>query len=140
MPATDTYIIKTVTFKATAISGLEMVDFGDEADVVEHNTDGQITLMATFLDNLKGTCRVSSRNTGLGSTANLAHGQVGALVITMQKRAAGKGAVAGQDKVLTGASATIIRRSGGLPHSDRGTLEIEFNVDDPNGSSPWAWS
>lgn len=140
MAAAATYIIKSVTFKGTAIDGLEDVQFGQEGDVVSHNSDGQITVAATFIDNIKGNCRVSSRNTGLASTANFDIGASGSLVIVMQKRAAGKGAVAGQDKTLTGAEAVIIRPSGNAPHADRGTFDLEFEVPDAEGVTPWVWS
>lgn len=140
MAASVTYIIKTVTFKGTAMDGLEDVQFGQEGDVVSHNSDGQITVSATFLDNIKGNVRVSSRNTALLSTANFDIGSVGSLVIVMQKRAAGKGAVAGQDKTLTAAESTLIRPGGNAPHADRGTAEFEFEVCDAEGVTPWVWS
>jgi len=140
MAASDTYIIKTVTFKGTAITGLQDVQFGNEADVVSHNSDGQVTVAAVFLDNLKGSCRVSSTNTGLASTANFAMGATGSLVMTFQKRAAGKGAVAGQDKVLTAAAAFVIRNSGNGPHADRGSFDLEFECVDSAGVDPFAWT
>ena len=135
-----TYIIKSVTFKGTTIDGVEDVSFGQEGDVISHNSDGQVTIAATFLDNIKGNVKVSSRNTGLASTANFAIGSTGALVVTMQKRANGKGATAGQDKVLTAAEATLIRPSGSAPHSDRGTFELEFECAKADGTDPFAWT
>ena len=140
MAAAATYILKSFTFKCTAVDGLEDIQFGLEGDVVSHNSDGQITVSATFLDNIKGNLRISSRNTGLASTANFDIGSVGSAVAVFQKRAAGKGAVAGQDKTLTAAESTIIRAGGNGPHSDRGTFELEFEVCDAEGVTPWVWS
>jgi hypothetical protein len=138
MAAAATYLIKSATFKGTAVDGLEDVQFSDEGDEVLHNHDGSITATACFLDNLRGGCTISCRNQSLFGTANFAEGANGALVIVMQKRAAGKGAVAGQDKTLTAADATLIGKSGNAPHSDRGTLSLEFRCVDPAGSAVWA--
>jgi len=140
MAAAATYIIKTVTFKATAIDGLEDVTMGQSGDVVSHNSDGQVVIAATFLDNIKGNVKVSSRNTSLLNVANFDIGSTGALVVTMQKRAAGKGATAGQDKILTCAEATIISTGGNAPHADRGTLELEFECALAAGTTPFVWS
>jgi hypothetical protein len=140
MAAAATYIIKTVTFKGTAIDGLEDVSFGQEGDTVSHNSDGQIVIAATFMDNIKGVVKVSSRNTSLLNVANFDIGSAGALVIVMQKRAAGKGATAGQDKTLTCAEAVITRTSGNAPHADRGTAEFEFECATAAGTTPFVWS
>jgi hypothetical protein len=137
MAAAATYIIKSATFKGTAIDGLEDVQFSDEGDEVLHNHDGSITATACFLDNLRGGCTVSCRNQSLFGTANFAEGANGSLVVVMQKRQAGKGAVAGQDKTLTAADATLISKSGNAPHSDRGSLSLEFRCVDPAGSAVW---
>ena len=140
MAAAATYIIKSCTFKSTAIDGLEDVQFGEEGSVVSHNTDGQAVIAATFIDNIKGNVRVSSRNGGLASTANFAIGSAGALVMIMQKRAVGKGAVGGQDKTLTCAEAVLIRPGGNAPHADRGTFEMEFECALAAGTDPFVWT
>ena len=140
MAAAATYIIKSVTFKGTAIDGLEDVSFGQEGDTVSHNSDGQVVIAATFIDNIKGVVKVSSRNSSLMNVANFDIGSNGALVIVMQKRQSGKGAVAGQDKTMNAAEATVTRTSGSAPHSDRGTFDIEFECATALGTTPFVWS
>jgi len=135
-----TYIIKSCSFKGTAIDGLEDVQFGQEGSVVSHNTDGQAVIAATFVDNIKGTVRVSSRNGLHLTTANFDIGSTGSLVMVMQKRAAGKGATSGQDKTLTCSEAVLIRPGGNAPHSDRGTMELEFECPLAAGTTPFVWS
>lgn len=140
MPAANTFIIKSATFKGTAIDGLEDVTFGQEGDIVSHNSDGQVVIAATFIDNIKGSVKVSSRNTALMNVANFDIGSTGALVITMQRRAAGKGAVAAADRILTCAEATMIRTNGNAPHADRGTVEFEFECALAAGTTPFVWT
>lgn len=140
MAASATYILKSLTFKGTAIDGLQEIQFGQDGDVVSHNSDGQITISATFIDNIKGSVRVSSTNTGLASNANFDIGAFGSLVAVFQNRTNGKGAVAGQDKTLTAAESTVVRPGGSAPHADRGTFDLEFEVCDAEGVSPFVWS
>lgn len=137
MAAAATYIIKSATFKGTAITGLDDVQWSDEGDEVLHNHDGSITATACFLDNIRGSCTITTRDQSTFGAANLQTGMNGSLVIVMQKRAAGKGAVAGQDKTLTAADATIKSRPGNAPHGDRGAQAFEFTCVDPNGTAAW---
>lgn len=140
MPAAATYVIKSATWKGSVIDGLENVEFGEEGAVVDHNTDGQSIIAATFIDNIKGVVKVTGRNTSILTGANFEIGSVGSLVVVYQKRAAGKGAVAAADKTLTCAEATLTKNSGTAPHADRGTMELEFDVASAAGTSPFAWS
>lgn len=137
MAAAATYIIKSATFKGTAITGLDDVQWSEEGDEVIHNHDGSITATACFLDNIRGGCTITTRDQSTFGTANFATGANGSLVVTIQKRQAGKGAVAGQDKVLTAADATIKSRSGNAPHGDRGQQSFEFVCVDPAGAAAW---
>jgi hypothetical protein len=140
MAVADTYIIKSATWKSVAINGLEDVKWSEEGDVVSHNSDGQVTVGATFIDNIKGKVTITTRNASIATTANYAIGSTGALVFVMQKRQAGKGAVNGQDKTCTSAEATLINVSGNAPHADRGSVDLEFEIADADGAAPFAWS
>ena len=140
MAAAATYIIKSATFKGTSIDGLEDASWANEADEVLHNTDGQTTVSTSFLDNIRGQVTVLSRNAGLSGTANFQLAQKGQLVIVMQKRADGKGAVSGQDKTLTVPEAMVIDLSGNAPNSDRGSLRIVFRGTKADGTDWYAWS
>jgi hypothetical protein len=137
MAAAATYIIKSATFKGTAITGLDDVQWSDEGDEVIHNHDASITATACFLDNIRGGCTISTRDQSTFGVANFGVGQNGSLIIVMQKRQSGKGAVSGQDKTLTAADSTVKSRSGNAPHADRGMQTIEFTCVDPAGSAAW---
>lgn len=140
MAAAATYVIKTVTFKGQLMDGVEDVQVGQEGDVVTHAHDGLITATATFIDNVKATVRVTSRNGSWFSDSDFDIGATGSLVVVQQKRAAGKGAVAGQDKTATFAEATVVRVGSGAPHADRGTFEVEFECVAAAGVTPVAFT
>ncbi len=145
MAASDTYQIKTCVFtpdsgSAQAIDGLEEVTIRQNGQVVAHGTDGAITIMAHFIDNIEGQVTVRSRNGGLFVDADLQIGIHGSLAIVMQKRKAGKGAVSGADKTITAAETTLTSSNAGIPHADRSTLDLEFAVADLDGAAPFAFS
>lgn len=145
MAASDTYYLKTAVFtpsggSAKTIDGLEEITFRQGGQVVAHGTDGSITIMAHFLDNVEGQVTCRSRNAGLAVAAELQPGVVGSLVLTMQKRKGGTGPVSAADKVITAATSMIGQTNGTLPHVDRSTFEVEFHCADASGSAVFAFS
>jgi hypothetical protein len=145
MASSATYQIKSVAFtpdggSAQVIDGIEEVSISQNGQVVAHGTDGAITIMSHFVDNIEGQVMIRTRNAVHFVDADFQIGLHGSLVITMQKRKDGKGAVAGQDKVITAAEATVTRSNATIPHADRSNLELEFAVADADVSAPFAYS
>jgi hypothetical protein len=140
MAASDTYIIKSVTFKSTALTGVEDVSISESGDVVDSHHDSSVTVTATFIDKIKATVRVTGRNLSFASNSNYGIGANGSLVVVFQKRASGKGVTVGSDKTATFADATLISPTSSASSTDRSTLELEFQCVDPNNTSPCVWS
>lgn len=145
MAATDTYLIKTAVFtpsggSAINLTSLEEVTFRHNGNVVAHRTDATVAISAHFIDDLDGEVGVTLRNFSHAANANLTPGIVGALVITYQKRAKGKGATSGADRTITAAQAMVGAIDGSLPQSDRSTLTIPFHCSDDSGANPFAFA
>lgn len=144
MAATDTYLIKTAVFtpaggSAINLTSLEDVSWRHNGNVVAHRTDATVAISAHFVDDLDGEVSVTLRNFSHVANAGLTPGVVGALVVTYQKRAKGKGATAGQDRTITAAQAMVGAMDGNLPQADRSTLTIPFHCSDDNGANPFAF-
>jgi hypothetical protein len=140
MTASATYIIKSASFtkdggSATVIDGLEEVTIRQNGQVVAHGTDGLVAIQSHFIDNVEAEISVRSRNGSLFTATALQIGTHGSMAIVMQKRAAGNGATAGQDKTITAANCTITASDVGIPHADRGTFNLTAMAHDPNGSA-----
>jgi len=144
MAAGDTYLLKTVVFtpsggSAITIDGIEDVQVRNGAQVVAHGADALFTVLAHFVDQGEGEITVRTRNQSHLINANMQPGAVGALVLTYQKRKAGKGAVSGQDRTITAAGAMVGETGFNVPHSDRGECTIPFHCSDAAGSAVFAF-
>lgn len=138
MADADTYMMKSVVFtpaggSAQTIDGVDDVQVEDGGQVVAHGAGNNFTVLAHFMDDADATITVRSRNQSLLADADLLKGTVGSLVITYQKRKAGKGGVSGQDRTITAAQAMVGPVNGGLPRADRGDVTFVFHCSDPAG-------
>src|SRR4051812_41268582 len=128
------YNEKSVTFKSTAITGVQDVQENDTAESIEkHRADTSATTEAVFIDGVGAQIVVTTTDLSVRSTWGL--GANGSLVIVSQQRAQGVGAVGAADKTRTYAAAVLVAMSAGSPIQGKGTLQLTFEATDPAGTA-----
>ena len=126
--------IKSVTFDATAITGVQNVDENDTVESIEkHRADTSACVEAVFLDGVGAQIVVTT--TDLSFRDSWALGEVAALVVVKEQRANGSGAVGSADLTATYSDAVLVAIGQGAPHQGRGSLVLTFEATDPDGSS-----
>lgn len=144
MSDSATYVIKSVVWTKTSgspvtLDGIEEVTIRQNGQVVAHGHDGSLTVTAHFVDNIEGQVTVRSRTGSIFVDTSLQIGDAGGLVITMQKRAKGKGATSGADKVITAAECVVTSSNLAIPSADRSSLDLEFAVSDAENTAPFSF-
>lgn len=141
MTAPAAYQEASVTWKSAAILGI--VDC-TESETVEgttsHRTDNAIATMANFLDGAGAEISVSTTLVSLRGTTGFTLGSNGALVVVLQARAEGVGAVGGANKTHTYGDATLVSMEHGVPINGKATLVLKFRVADPAGLAVCVYS
>ncbi len=146
--AAATHLLKSAVFtpaggspSAVTFGNLQRFEVKKGGKIVAHGSDAQVAITAHFTDEIEAEVTVESTDASLATNAGLQPGIVGALVLTFQKRAVGKGAVAGQDKIVTAAQAMVGPYDATLPHADRSGAQFVFHCSDAaNGADPFAYS
>lgn len=135
MAAANAYRVKSVTWKATAVTGIVDVNQTDTNEgVTKHRTDNATTVQAIFLDGIGATVTMTTTNEAIRALAAYALGQTGALVVVRELRAKGIGASAG-DLTATYADACVVSVREGTPIAGRGTIEVTWECVDPAGTA-----
>ena len=128
------YKYKSVSFSATALTGVQNVDENDTAEAMDkHRADTSACVEAVFLDGVGAQIVVTT--TDLSFRDNWALGAVGALVCVKEKRANGSGATGGADITATYAAAVLVAKGSGAPFQGKGSLVLTFEATDPTGAS-----
>lgn len=145
MPAPDQYIVKTVVFTpeggaAQPIAGLVNCSIADSGSRLTWSGDGVATVQAQTMEDIESAISVNAQDPSLLNNANLAIGKVGSLVVTMQKRAQGRGAASGSDVIATMAAAMIENRSNGIPHRGESTVDFNFTGVNADGNDAISWT
>lgn len=126
--------IKSVSFTATSITGIQNVDENDTVESIEkHRADTSLCVEAVFLDGVGAQIVVTT--TDLSFRDNWALGAVGALVVVKEQRANGTGATGGADLTATYAAAVLVAKGQGAPHQGKGSLVLTFEATDSTGAS-----
>lgn len=138
MADADTFIMKSAVFTPTGLSAqtigaIDDVQVEDGGVVVAHGAGNNFCVLAHFMDDAEATITIRTRDQALIADADLLKGVVGALVITYQKRKAGKGGVSGQDRTITAGQAMVGPVNASLPRADRGEATFVFHCSDPLG-------
>jgi hypothetical protein len=137
MAAANAFRAKSVSFKGTAILGITDVSTNETGSATELKTDASATVTAIFVDGIKADVTVTT--TDFTRAKGITIGDTGALVVTYEIRAEGKGAGAG-NAVATYANAVVISNNPQGATDGNGTASIAFSCSAPGGSSPVAWS
>lgn len=146
--AAVTHLLKSVVFTPAGGSpspitfgNLQSITIKKGGKVVAHGSDAQVGITAHFTDDIEAEVTIETTDASALANAACQPGIVGSLVLVFQKRAVGKGAVAGQDKTVTAGQAMVAPFDATLPHSDRSRASFTFHCSDPtNGADPFAYS
>lgn len=132
--ASKAHRIKSVSFSATAITGVQNVDENDTVEAIEkHRADTSLCVEAVFMDGVGAQIVVTTTDLSVRSTWAL--GTVGALIVIKELRANGTGATGGQDKTATYAAAVLVAKGMGAPFQGKGSLVLTFEATDSTGAS-----
>lgn len=135
-----THIAKTAAFtpsggSAWNITDLVDADDGESGSPTDLVTDGAATVNGMFVDAIKGTITIISKDLSHTTNAGAVIGATGSLVIGYGLRTIGKGFVSGNTLSVTYANAQVrdIRRRASA--TGDGMFEIVFGAFDPSGSA-----
>lgn len=147
MATSPAYVLKSAVFtpaggspSAVTITGLQTISYGTQGSVVAHSHDAAQAVTEHFIDDISGDCSITTTDLSDAQNAALKVSEVGSLVLTYQKRAAGSGAAAGSDLTVTAAEATVTANTGQAGSTGLGEATISFACADSDGAEPWAFS
>ena len=136
MPAAKAFRAKTVTFAATALTGILDVSVNDSGSPVDLLTDASPTVQAVFIDSI--VTEVTIATTDLAASSLLIRGVVGSLVIVFEIRAEGSGA-GSPNRTATFATAVLVSNSSQASATGVGSMSLTFRCSGPNGTTV-TWS
>lgn len=137
MAAANAFRAKTVTFGGTAILGITDVSTSETGSATDLMTDASAVVTAIFVDSISATVTVST--TDFTRAKGITIGQTGALVVTYEIRAEGKGAGTG-NAVATYANAVVTDNNPQAGTNGNGSASITFRCSAPSAGSPVVWS
>jgi len=136
MPAAKAYRAKTVTYKGTAITGINDVSINESGSSVDLTTDASAYVQAVFVDQI--AVDVTVNTTDIDRCASIVVGDIGALVVTFQLRAEGSGAGVG-DEVATMSTAVCTGKTPQAGTNGIGSVALTFRCSGPS-AHPTTWS
>jgi hypothetical protein len=141
MTASKAYREKSVTWKSVAITGILEASEQETAEgVTKHRADNATTIQAIFIDGVGCTVTATTTDLSLRGASGYTMGANGALVLVVEQRAEGVGAVGAADKTHTYADSTLVAIRDGAPINGRGTLELTWECVDPAGAAVCVFS
>lgn len=136
--AFNTYKVKTGTFDSTAFTGINNWDVSIGGSSFDIFGDGNASIEDTFVD--QSAADVTVTGTDVNEIDGFTQGQGGALVLVFEERVGADGAIAGSDKTLTFAAASLQSINYSAPSSGAGGWSLTFRCAGPNGAALYAWS
>jgi len=137
MAAANAFRAKSASFGGTAILGITDVSTDESGTPTDLSTDASATVTAVFVDQIAATVTVST--TDFTAAKGLLIGTAGALVITYEIRAEGKGAGSG-NAIATYANAILVQNPPQANTNGIGGCTLSFRCSAPGGASPVVWS
>ena len=138
MAAPNAFRAYSVTWKAGSLTTIENVSISQGGQAVDFISDGSAYVSAVFVDNIAADITVVLAD--FTQTKALSPGDNGALVVTYQLRAEGKGAAGSGNAVATFSSASLVNIQPDAATGGVGRVTLTFRASAAGGSSIVTWT